>query len=46
MTGKLLPMQPMTMMTGKLGMNPQTLERITEDGFDYLPEMTKLFKTA
>ena len=36
-------MQP---MTGKIGMNPQTLERITENGFESLPEMTKLFKTA
>ena len=38
MTGQLLP------MTGKLRMNPQTLERITENGVEYLPEMTKSLK--
>ena len=28
-------------MAGKLGMNPQTLERITENLFEYLPENDK-----
>ena len=27
----VMPVQP---MTGKLGMNPQTLERVTENGFE------------
>ena len=30
-------MQP---MTGRRGMNPQTLDKITEHGFESLPEMT------
>ena len=30
MTGQYLPRQP---MTGKLGMSPLTLKRITENGF-------------